>query len=141
MDYKNTETKLDTLVNYFNQERINLNPVFQRGRVWNLKTRQELMKNILRGRPIPAIFLYKDETGSAYTFNILDGKQRLESILMFIGSARSDLAINTWGNYIFDKEDRKRVGYAVPLGDGSKPKSVAELDEKAIRNLREYPIR
>ncbi len=27
MDYKNTETKLDTLVSYFNDERINLVPI------------------------------------------------------------------------------------------------------------------
>jgi hypothetical protein len=140
MNYKNTETKLDTLVTYFNSERINLNPVFQRGRVWLLKNRRELMKNILRGRPIPAIFLYKDETGSAYTFNVLDGKQRLESILMFIGSARADLAINTWSNYIFDKDDRKEVGFAVALEDGKKAQKIEQLDEKTIRNFREYPI-
>jgi hypothetical protein len=44
MDYKNTETKLETLVTYFNEERINLNPVFQRGSVWNLKMRRTNQK-------------------------------------------------------------------------------------------------
>src|SRR5271167_417124 len=90
MDYRNTELKLDQLVSYFNEEKINLSPVFQRGRVWNLKMRRELVKNILRRRPIPAIFLYKDEAGSKYTYAILDGKQRLESIVMFIGSGNKE---------------------------------------------------
>ena len=71
MDYRNTELKLDQLVNYFNEEKINLSPIFQRGRVWNLKMRRELVKNIIRRRPIPAIFLYKDEAGSKYTYAIL----------------------------------------------------------------------
>lgn len=58
MDYRNTETKLDQLVGYFNEEKINLSPIFQRGRVWTLPLRKELIKNIVRRRPIPAIFLY-----------------------------------------------------------------------------------
>lgn len=61
MDYRNTEIKPTRLAGYFNEEKTNLSPVFQRGRVWNLKLRRELIKNILRRRPIPAIFLYKDE--------------------------------------------------------------------------------
>ncbi len=48
--------------------------------------RKELMKNIVKRRPIPAIFLYKGDAGAKYSYNILDGKQRLETILMFIGS-------------------------------------------------------
>ena len=140
MDYRNTETKLDQLVGYFNEEKINLSPVFQRGRVWKLNMRRELIKNIIRRRPIPAIFLYKDEAGSKYSYNILDGKQRLESIVMFIGGANPELPIKTWGKYIFGAEHRQNVGFAVDLGDGTKPKKFVDLDEKTIRDLREYPI-
>lgn len=139
MEYKNTETKLETLVTYFNEERINLNPVFQRGSVWNLKTRQELVKNIVQRRPIPAVFLYKDDDGSKYTFNILDGKQRLESLLMFIGARRSDLSIKNWSHYIHDKDLRAEVDFTVDLGDG-KQVALTDLDDSTIRNLREYPI-
>ncbi len=139
MDYVNTETKLDQLVGYFNEEKINLSPVFQRGRVWTLKMRRELIKNIIRRRPIPAIFLYKDEAGSKYTYAILDGKQRLESILMFIGSANSALAIRTWANYISGVY-RQDVGFSIDLQDGRKSIKFANLKDKEIRDLREYPI-
>lgn len=139
MDYRNTELKLDQLVGYFNEEKINLSPVFQRGRVWTLKMRRELVKNILRRRPIPAIFLYKDEAGSMYTYAILDGKQRLESLLMFIGAANNNLAIKTWANYIFGSY-RHDVGFSIDLGDGRKGLTFADLDAKEIRDLREYPI-
>jgi len=141
MDYTNTETKLDQLVGYFNEEKINLSPIFQRNRVWPLKMRRELMKNIVRHRPIPAIFLYKDEAGSKYSYNILDGKQRLESILMFIGGDRNDFAIKTWDKYIFGPLHRADVGFGINLGDTKKKLTTfAMLDEKTLRDLREYPI-
>jgi len=140
MDYRNTETKLDQLVGYFNEEKINLSPIFQRGRVWNLNTRKELIKNIVRHRPIPAIFLYKDEAGSKYSYNILDGKQRLESIVMFIGSDNKEFAIKTWSKYIFGQEHRRNVGFGVDLKDGKGKQKFAKFNEKMIRDLREYPI-
>lgn len=139
MDYRNTETKLDQLVGYFNEEKINLSPIFQRGRVWPVHMRRELMKNIIRRRPIPAIFLYKDEAGSKYTYAILDGKQRLESILMFIGERHRDLAIRNWRNYIFGIH-RKDVEYWIDLKDGRGKLHFADLTDKEIRDLREYPI-
>lgn len=57
MIYRNSEMKVDQLVNYLNDEKINLSPVFQRGHVWTIGTRKQLIKNIVQGRPIPAIFL------------------------------------------------------------------------------------
>jgi hypothetical protein len=140
MDYRNTETKLDQLVGYFNEEKINLSPIFQRGRVWTLPLRKELIKNIVRRRPIPAIFLYKDEAGSKYSYNILDGKQRLESVVMFIASGNKEFAINTWKKYIFGKDHRRNAGFAVDLKDGKGARRFAQFDEQMIRELREYPI-
>jgi hypothetical protein len=141
MDYTNVNTKLETLVTYFNEKRINLNPVFQRGSVWTLKQRRELMKNVVSGRPMPAIFVYKDDDDSAmYTFSILDGKQRLESILLFIGHKRADFRIANWGDYIFDKALKRDVNFGVPLGQPNKFVSLAQLDNQAVKNLREYPI-
>lgn len=140
MDYRNTEMKLDQLVGYFNEEKINLSPIFQRGRVWTLPMRQELVKNIVRHRPIPAVFLYKDEAGAKYSYSILDGKQRLESLIMFIGYANPHLSIKTWGDYIFGQEDRKAVGFAVDLKDGKGARKFADFDESDIRDLREYTI-
>ena len=71
MDFRNTEMKLDQLISYLNDGKINLSPVFQRGHVWGVSTRRKLVANIVQGRPIPAIFLYKDPQGSRYSYNIL----------------------------------------------------------------------
>ena len=84
MRYRNSEMKIDQLVSYLNEEKINLSPAFQRGHVWNLMTRRKLVRNIVLGKPIPAVFLYKEALGSKYSYNILDGKQRLELSLIHI---------------------------------------------------------
>src|SRR5450759_5300949 len=100
MNYRNTEMKLDQLVAYLNEEKINLSPAFQRGHVWSVRVRRKLLKNIVERKPIPAIFLYKEESGARYSYNILDGKQRIESIILFIGCSRpNDLAIAHWDRY------------------------------------------
>src|SRR5882757_7650612 len=117
MDYENTQIKLDSLIGYFNEGKMNLSPVFQRGRAWTLPMRQELIKNIVRHRPIPAIFLYKEESDARYSYNILDGKQRLETIILFIADANPKLKIHKWKEYIFDRQYRDQAGFSVKCGD------------------------
>ena len=55
MEYKNTELKLDQVIQYVNDKKIKLVPPFQRGKVWSIKLRRGLIKNMVEGRPIPAI--------------------------------------------------------------------------------------
>ena len=105
MTYRNAQMKLDELMGYFRDGKINPIPPFQRGRVWTPKLRKKLLENMVRGKPIPAIFLYKAESGSKYSYNILDGKQRLESILLFVASNRSDLAVPNWRDYFFGSSE------------------------------------
>lgn len=139
MLYRNSELRVDQIVTYLNDEKINLSPVFQRGHVWPLTVRKKLIKNILQGKPIPAIFLYKEPSGSKYSYNILDGKQRLESLILFIGYDRDDMRITQWKRYFFADKQRKDVGFSV---EGANGKNVAftELDDAVLRELREYSI-
>lgn len=138
MNFSNSEMKIDQLVNYFNEEKINLSPPFQRGHVWSVGIRKKLLKNMVQGRPIPAIFLYKEAIGSRYSYNILDGKQRLESLILFIGNQRQDLAINQWQKYFFRKKQRTSADFPIELSDGKK--TFAQLEEAIVRDFREYTI-
>lgn len=140
MNYRNTEIKIDALVGYLNDDKINLNPVFQRGQVWQIGTRRKLIENVVLGRPIPAIFLYKEaeSDSSRYSYNILDGKQRLESLILFVGGARPDLAIKNWSTYFFPSSQRKNANFWVQLPEGKK--TFATLDPKVVRDFREYAI-
>ena len=140
MDYENTQIKLDSLIGYFNEGKMNLSPVFQRGRAWTLPMRQELIKNIVRHRPIPAIFLYKEESDARYSYNILDGKQRLETIILFIADANPKLKIHKWKEYIFDRQYRDQAGFPVKFGDTPGKIPFAKFSDDAVRDLREYQL-
>jgi hypothetical protein len=144
MDYSNSQTKLEVLVQYFNESRMNLTPIFQRPRVWPIRMRRELIKNIVNGRPIPAIFMYKDVedvSGSAFKFNILDGKQRLDSVVLFLASdaGSSRFGVKNWKDYIVDPLYRRDAKFSVDFGD-KKKKSFLELNDTTVAKLREYMI-
>jgi hypothetical protein len=138
MKYKNSEMKVDQLVSYLVTTKINLSPAFQRGHVWSLTLRRALMKNVLDGKPIPAVFFYKETSGAAYAYNILDGKQRLETLILFIGNQRPDLKIDNWRDYFFQESQRKNFQFKVTR-DGKK-RDIQSLGEDVIRELKEYVI-
>lgn len=60
---------------------------FQRQFVWKEKDKKDLIDTIMKGYPIPAIFICDAKTNYATlskTYNVLDGRQRLESIFEFL---------------------------------------------------------
>lgn len=137
MNYKTDAMKMDQFIEYVNKDKINLVPSFQRGRVWSPSLRRKLIANIVKGRPIPAIFLYKEVAGEQYSYNILDGKQRLESIILFVGNQRESLKISSPHRYFYG-ESRDDLNFWIPL-DG-KRKALKDLDDKLFRDLKEYAI-
>jgi hypothetical protein len=138
MNYRNIDLKIDQFVAYLNEDKINLIPPFQRGHVWNLPTRRKLIQNIVEGRPIPAIFLYRESAGSRYAYNILDGKQRLESLILFIGNREPSLKIDNISKYFFDKKLRDSANFKVELG--KKKVGLPDLDEELLRDFQEYVL-
>jgi hypothetical protein len=82
-----TKSILD-LINLYDLGHLNLEPGFQRQSVWTERDRAKLIDSILRNYPLPAIFLYRREENGKLVFDVIDGKQRLESIFMFTGAMR-----------------------------------------------------
>jgi len=74
--------------NLFDDGFLNLEPGFQRQSVWNERDRAKLMNSILRNFPLPAVFFYRREKDGHIYYDVIDGKQRIESILMFMGKMR-----------------------------------------------------
>lgn len=62
---------------------LNLQPGFQRKSVWTLRDRRKLIQSISEGLPVPSIFLYRREQNGTPIYDVLDGKQRLETVFMF----------------------------------------------------------
>src|SRR3954453_21467249 len=77
-----TKTILE-LRNLQQQGHLNLEPGFQRKSVWTLTDRRKLIQSVLEGIPVPSIFLYKRADNGQLIYDVLDGKQRLETLFMF----------------------------------------------------------
>ncbi len=63
---------------------IDLEPPYQRRPAWRSRQRHELLNSIFNGIPIPAVILYRTSAGGRReVLEVMDGKQRLETILHF----------------------------------------------------------
>ncbi|MEI3800066.1 MULTISPECIES: DUF262 domain-containing protein [unclassified Chitinophaga] len=64
--------------------RLDLSPPYQRRSVWTTKERKYFLDTVFNGYPCPPVFLYKSISDEGIsTFHVVDGKQRLETIINF----------------------------------------------------------
>jgi hypothetical protein len=79
------ERTINELSLLFKNKQINLEPGFQRQSVWTPTDRSRLIQSIFSGYPLPSIFLYRRDSKGRMVYDVIDGKQRLESIYMYSG--------------------------------------------------------
>ena len=104
-------------------EQINLNPPYQRKSIWNLKDREYFLDSIFRNFPCPTIYIYKEiNKDGKITHNVVDGKQRLDTIFMFKNNeisiskkyGDSDYNGKTY-NKLADEQKKKFWDYTIPV--------------------------
>lgn len=127
LSHKTQTQSILNLRNLYEHGNLNLEPGFQRQSVWAERDRAKLMDSILRNYPLPAIFLYKREDSGHLIFDVIDGKQRLESIFMFIGAMRGRYRTRTqlpgtdsvdWVDWSLLKRKSLQnliIGYEIPV--------------------------
>ncbi|MBU2766207.1 DUF262 domain-containing protein [Acidithiobacillus ferrivorans] len=77
---------INDFVEWDKQKQLQLNPAFQRRPVWSDKAKSYLLDTIIRGKPIPKIFIRQkiNVTTKTSLREVVDGQQRLRSILSYI---------------------------------------------------------
>ncbi len=96
------------LLYLFQQRSLNLSPGFQRQSVWTESDRRLLINSLFEGIPVPSIYLYRQSgNGGRLQYDVIDGKQRLESILLYMNkgplvAGRDDVL---WVKRSFNDED------------------------------------
>ena len=76
------------IINLHEDGLLNLSPGFQRDSVWTERDRAKLVDSIVRNYPLPTVFLYRRESDGQIIYDVIDGKQRIETILRFAGEIR-----------------------------------------------------
>jgi hypothetical protein len=67
---------------------LDLDPPYQRRSVWNQAFRDRFIDTILNGYPIPPIFLHREiDAEGLSTYHVIDGRQRLETVLQYVRGA------------------------------------------------------
>lgn len=74
-----------------NQQMLVVNPEYQRGVVWTLSQKKKLVDSVLRGYPIPLIYLHhiKQSAGKLISqrYEVIDGQQRISALGDFVDGA------------------------------------------------------
>jgi len=80
-----TTYHLTWLLDLRKNKQLDLNPPYQRKSVWTPKDKRFFLDTIFRNYPVPPIFVHRDidDSGSS-TYHVVDGKQRIETILAFV---------------------------------------------------------
>ncbi|WP_073405221.1 DUF262 domain-containing protein [Mucilaginibacter sp. OK098] len=77
---------VNDFLEWFDNKQLELNPKFQRRSVWTDIARSYLMDTIVRGKPIPKVFIRQKlniQTRQSVR-EVVDGQQRLKTILSFL---------------------------------------------------------
>lgn len=121
------------LVAYYNRGKgkLNLNPSVQRKSVWRLRDRSSLINTILRKYPLPAVVFCKrrDRGTGKMMVDVIDGKQRIETILLYMGEMKGD-----------DRFFRAALSHYEDGDETIRKVCWKELSEKNRRAIRRYRI-
>ena len=71
----------------------NLKPEYQRRLRWDNKKKSKLIESFIMNVPVPPVFLYETELGR---FEVMDGQQRLNSIVDFMQNRFKLTGLKTW---------------------------------------------
>lgn len=118
---------------HYKAGRLELRPPFQRKPVWSDKQRCALVESVLLNIPIPEVYVQvsQGEDGTE-EFGVVDGQQRLRTILQFIGLEREeDQDGDDNNNFVLD---------VLPATSLFKGKSFADVTTEGRKEFFQYEI-
>ncbi len=77
---------VETMVSQLVRGNIEMNPRFQRRDAWSVRRKSAFIESLILGLPVPQIVL-AEKRGQRGKYIVLDGKQRLLSLMQFTGNA------------------------------------------------------
>lgn len=127
MKYITQELTVQMLLDMIKNERLDLNPSYQRNFIWTPKDQSDLIDTILSGFPLPNLFIYDDGEGK---FEMVDGQQRSKTILKFYNGEIASSDSKLYFNQLNSKEDF--LDYRIPV--------VKISDLKKTESLKDFYV-
>jgi len=78
------------IINLYRDDELVIRPAFQRLFRWSTYQKSRFVESILLGIPVPSVFVSQREDG---VWEVVDGLQRLSTILEFVGELKADGAV------------------------------------------------
>lgn len=127
------------LMSMYEKEDLIISPEFQRLFRWTKDKQTALIESILLGIPIPPIFVAEDEEGR---WELIDGLQRISTILSFFGLLRNDMGELE----PFESPENRKAKNLWALSEGELiadlvGKTKEDLPLKLQRTIRATPCR
>jgi len=79
------------LIDMLSENLIDISPEYQRHFKWNTRRQSQLIESLLLGIPIPSLFMATNRDSS---WEVIDGLQRLTTIVNFVGTQEQIAAVN-----------------------------------------------
>jgi hypothetical protein len=124
------------------RDRIDTESEYQRGQVWSEAQQRLLIDSLLRGYDLPKIYLRKLPEGGSRLYEVVDGKQRLTAIWLFLENefrlssnvdieGLGQLGRKTWSELSATAQDRLQFAKV----------TVSELEEATSEEVAELFLR
>jgi hypothetical protein len=127
-----TDWTAETIISQLRKKNIELNPEFQRRDAWDTDKKSKFIESLILGLPVPPIILAeKKEKKNSYI--VIDGKQRLLSIMQFCKSAKDSEYEPLLLKNLEILQKINGLNYEALLQDKSDEDYVTSFDNQTIR--------
>lgn len=103
MQYDSSVQNVSWFRDRYREATLKIKPPYQRKPVWAARQKCYLIESILMGLPVPEIYIQQTAApDGATTYAIVDGQQRIRTVLQFIGS-ETDPAEQEYNQFSLDR--------------------------------------
>lgn len=99
------DMSIEMIADWDIRNKLVLDPEFQRRNVWDNKRKSKFIESLILGVPIPSLLLANDSKKNK--FIVIDGKQRLNTIIEFIASKNNGKGFKLTGLTILEQLNKK----------------------------------
>jgi Protein of unknown function DUF262 len=134
MNHKSRPQAISWFQDHYKAGRLELRPPFQRKPVWTDKQRSFLIESVLMDIPIPEVYVQVTQADDGTEqYGVVDGQQRLRTILQFVGIERENDREN-------DDDCNKFALEKLPDTSTFKDKTFADVTGDARKLFFQYEI-